>query len=84
MGEASQVATTLIPVDPTFSHPINKDDPQHMNVTPDPNLPDGENVENRKIRHYTVNFGPQHPAAHGKSWQSEAITKLTRFQVCSD
>jgi NADH dehydrogenase (ubiquinone) Fe-S protein 2 len=24
-----------------------------------------ENVEKRKIRHYTVNFGPQHPAAHG-------------------
>lgn len=27
--------------------------------------PDAEGVENRKIRHYTVNFGPQHPAAHG-------------------
>ena len=24
-----------------------------------------EDIENRKIRHYTVNFGPQHPAAHG-------------------
>jgi NADH dehydrogenase (ubiquinone) Fe-S protein 2 len=24
-----------------------------------------EDVESRKIRHYTVNFGPQHPAAHG-------------------
>ncbi|KAL0938709.1 nadh-ubiquinone oxidoreductase 49 kda subunit [Colletotrichum truncatum] len=24
-----------------------------------------ESVEDRKIRHYTVNFGPQHPAAHG-------------------
>lgn len=22
-------------------------------------------VEDRKVRHYTVNFGPQHPAAHG-------------------
>ena len=32
-----------------------------MNVAPD----DGSNAENRKIRHYTVNFGPQHPAAHG-------------------
>src|SRR3954462_795394 len=35
---------------------------------PDSNLSvpvDGESVENRKIRHYTVNFGPQHPAAHG-------------------
>lgn len=24
-----------------------------------------DSVENRKVRHYTVNFGPQHPAAHG-------------------
>ena len=32
-----------------------------MNMTPD----DGNMAENRKIRHYTVNFGPQHPAAHG-------------------
>lgn len=24
-----------------------------------------DSVEGRKIRHYTVNFGPQHPAAHG-------------------
>ena len=27
--------------------------------------PPDDSVENRKIRHYTVNFGPQHPAAHG-------------------
>jgi NADH dehydrogenase (ubiquinone) Fe-S protein 2 len=25
----------------------------------------GARPEERKIRHYTVNFGPQHPAAHG-------------------
>ena len=53
--------TKLIPVDERFGHPIDKDEPQHMNVTPE----DGEKTENRKIRHYTVNFGPQHPAAHG-------------------
>ena len=29
------------------------------------NPEDGEAAEKRKIRHYTVNFGPQHPAAHG-------------------
>ena len=28
-------------------------------------LDDAETTEKRKIRHYTVNFGPQHPAAHG-------------------
>ncbi|KAL6895720.1 NADH dehydrogenase I, D subunit [Trichoderma longibrachiatum] len=26
---------------------------------------DENSVEGRKVRHYTVNFGPQHPAAHG-------------------
>ncbi|KAJ2904795.1 NADH-ubiquinone oxidoreductase 49 kDa subunit [Zalerion maritima] len=26
---------------------------------------DDSDVSERKIRHYTVNFGPQHPAAHG-------------------
>lgn len=51
----------MIPTDETFSHPVNTEDPQHLNKTPD----DGSNTENRKIRHYTVNFGPQHPAAHG-------------------
>lgn len=56
--------TRLIPTDEHFAHPTNPDDPQLLNVTPDSNL-DGEAVENRKIRHYTVNFGPQHPAAHG-------------------
>jgi NADH dehydrogenase (ubiquinone) Fe-S protein 2 len=35
-----------------------------VNYTPDSNI-DPSQVENRKIRHYTVNFGPQHPAAHG-------------------
>merc|ERR1711939_263472 len=59
--------TRLIPVDEKFGHPTNPDDPQHMNITPDSNLPDGEAIENRKMRHYTVNFGPQHPAAHGVS-----------------
>jgi NADH dehydrogenase (ubiquinone) Fe-S protein 2 len=57
--------TRLIPVDSNFGHPTNPDDPQHLNITPDPHLQDGEGIENRKIRHYTVNFGPQHPAAHG-------------------
>jgi NADH dehydrogenase (ubiquinone) Fe-S protein 2 len=56
--------TRLIPTDEHFAHPTNPNDPQYLNVTPDSNL-DGEAVENRKIRHYTVNFGPQHPAAHG-------------------
>lgn len=58
--------TTLIPVDSDFSHPS---DPVGIHR---PARPEGtvdksreESVEDRKIRHYTVNFGPQHPAAHG-------------------
>ena len=53
--------TRIIPVDPNFGHPIDESDPNYMNVASD----DGSSLENRKIRHYTVNFGPQHPAAHG-------------------
>jgi NADH dehydrogenase (ubiquinone) Fe-S protein 2 len=35
--------------------------PHKLGVDPE----DDEATHNRKIRHYTVNFGPQHPAAHG-------------------
>lgn len=53
--------TKLIPTDENFCSPLDQDNPQHMNAH------SGEEIkpENRKIRHYTVNFGPQHPAAHG-------------------
>lgn len=53
--------TRLIPVDPTFGHPVDPNNPQYMNLARDV----GDTPEERKIRHYTVNFGPQHPAAHG-------------------
>ena len=53
--------TRIIPTDENFSHPVNPDDPQNINLTSD----EGSKPDNRKIRHYTVNFGPQHPAAHG-------------------
>ncbi|EPS40585.1 hypothetical protein H072_5547 [Dactylellina haptotyla CBS 200.50] len=41
--------------------PLNFDTTQ---MTPDQALGETSH-EGRKIRHYTVNFGPQHPAAHG-------------------
>jgi NADH dehydrogenase (ubiquinone) Fe-S protein 2 len=47
--------TTLIPVDKDFGQPLNPNDPGHT----------AAEASGRKIRHYTVNFGPQHPAAHG-------------------
>ncbi|KAL9638355.1 MAG: hypothetical protein Q9164_001605 [Protoblastenia rupestris] len=56
-----QTGTRLVPTDERFGHPQDPNAPQNMNLTPD----EGESAESRKIRHYTVNFGPQHPAAHG-------------------
>ena len=56
--------TRLIPVDESFSHPIDEretQNPQSINSISD----SASTLEDRKIRHYTVNFGPQHPAAHG-------------------
>lgn len=53
--------TRLIPVDPAFGRPVDPNDPRSMNLARDI----GDTPEERKIRHYTVNFGPQHPAAHG-------------------
>lgn len=58
--------TTILPVDPDFAHPS---DPYgvHRKQNEDGTIEksrDGS-VEDRKVRHYTVNFGPQHPAAHG-------------------
>lgn len=52
--------TTLVPMNSDFSHPISESD-----SSLDTTSHDEFHVENRKIRHYTVNFGPQHPAAHG-------------------
>jgi NADH dehydrogenase (ubiquinone) Fe-S protein 2 len=54
-------ATRLIPVDPSFSpHTAQKD----VHAATASSL-ESEAGGGRKIRHYTVNFGPQHPAAHG-------------------
>lgn len=63
-AEAYQ-ATRLIAVGDNFTSPAPQDIDITGNITPEETHREGENVENRKIRHYTVNFGPQHPAAHG-------------------
>lgn len=57
--------TKIIPVDEQFAHPIDPDNLEYINKTADTSLGDSPEEETRKIRHYTVNFGPQHPAAHG-------------------
>ncbi|POS84178.1 HydB/Nqo4-like protein [Erysiphe pulchra] len=53
-------ATKLIPTNESFANPKDQGSLQTLSLNSDE-----ESVENRKIRHYTVNFGPQHPAAHG-------------------
>ncbi|KGY14816.1 NADH-ubiquinone oxidoreductase 49 kDa subunit, mitochondrial [Paracoccidioides brasiliensis Pb03] len=58
--------TRLIPTDPDFA----PGGPKHQPIKPpgsyaEPSALESEVGNGRKIRHYTVNFGPQHPAAHG-------------------
>lgn len=60
---ASYQATRLIPTDPSFSHLANK--PPTSAAQEAAALESEAEGMDRKIRHYTVNFGPQHPAAHG-------------------
>ncbi|KAF9735937.1 NADH:ubiquinone oxidoreductase 49kD subunit [Paraphaeosphaeria minitans] len=52
-------SATLIPTDADFSGPL---DPESKRVL---GHDDMSGTSGKKIRHYTVNFGPQHPAAHG-------------------
>lgn len=58
----SYQATRLVPTDPTFTHFANKGSPEDPEAAALESTAEGID---RKIRHYTVNFGPQHPAAHG-------------------
>ena len=53
--------TRLVPVGDDFSSPATQSQPDPTNTKPQ----EGHDAGERKIRHYTVNFGPQHPAAHG-------------------
>ncbi|ORX99900.1 nife hydrogenase-like protein, partial [Clohesyomyces aquaticus] len=55
--------TRLIPTDSSFTEPATaKLNPAQAAALEGQSSDD---LEHRKIRHYTVNFGPQHPAAHG-------------------
>lgn len=58
--------TVLIPTDDSF-RPAG--DPYHMQqLQGQEGTTEASregSISNRKVRHYTVNFGPQHPAAHG-------------------
>lgn len=54
--------TRLIPTDQNFGSPVEPaSEAEQASMAQD----EADHADNRKIRHYTVNFGPQHPAAHG-------------------
>ena len=55
--------TRLIPVDDNFVHNVDLNQVEALKYGP--KKAEDEGVSKRNIRHYTVNFGPQHPAAHG-------------------
>jgi NADH dehydrogenase (ubiquinone) Fe-S protein 2 len=58
------MGTKLVPVDDDFAHPSDPYGATRPGSTTTKKSRDNS-VEDRKVRHYTVNFGPQHPAAHG-------------------
>lgn len=58
---AESQGTRLVATDEGFGYPSTPDDPQYTNNPTD----ESYTPSKRKTRHYTVNFGPQHPAAHG-------------------
>ncbi|PSR82713.1 NADH dehydrogenase [Coniella lustricola] len=63
---AETQGTVLIPVDETFSTPADPYRMKSLNSEEnDIQTSADDSIHNRKVRHYTVNFGPQHPAAHG-------------------
>lgn len=58
--------TTLVPVDSHFAPSADPYAIRGVDKHPSTIQEASEaNVGDRKVRHYTVNFGPQHPAAHG-------------------
>jgi NADH dehydrogenase (ubiquinone) Fe-S protein 2 len=55
-----------VPVDENFSPPADPYKMQQLQGTEGTVEKSREgSIAGRKVRHYTVNFGPQHPAAHG-------------------
>lgn len=63
LTDDSPLTMKISETDQSFTKNLVEDDPQNVNKVPDTSL--GDEYESRKVRHYTVNFGPQHPAAHG-------------------
>lgn len=60
-ADVSHEGTRLVPAREDFSGPATESQPDPTGTLGQ----EHETEDKRKIRHYTVNFGPQHPAAHG-------------------
>jgi len=66
-AEPAYEGTRILPVGEDFSTPF---DPYHESTVQEKaaqraKSSESDDISSRKVRHYTVNFGPQHPAAHG-------------------
>lgn len=65
-AEPAYEGTRIVPTGEDFATPF---DPYHAKTVEElaamKRKSTDEDVTQRKVRHYTVNFGPQHPAAHG-------------------
>jgi NADH dehydrogenase (ubiquinone) Fe-S protein 2 len=62
--QAGEVTNRIFPTGDNFPEP----DPYGVTRLQEEAVPHNESqsdIAGRKLRHYTVNFGPQHPAAHG-------------------
>lgn len=59
--------TVLVPVDENFQAAASPYEMQQLKQSTEgrKGAAGEDSIANRKVRHYTVNFGPQHPAAHG-------------------
>ena len=60
--------TRLVPTNETFGQsedPYSAVRPENSRANKAEQPSGDDSVASRQIRHYTVNFGPQHPAAHG-------------------
>lgn len=64
-AEPSYEGTRLVPVGDDFAPNDDLYGLEALKADGAPRGPPGDHISARKVRHYTVNFGPQHPAAHG-------------------
>lgn len=64
---AAYERTRILPVGEDFSTPFDPylETTVQEKAAQRAKSSESDDIDSRKVRHYTVNFGPQHPAAHG-------------------